>query len=352
MSHDLIGLLFSEQWAGAAAPLALLALAGIPHASNYVLTAGVNARGRPDVAVRYSLAIMAMRLAGSLGAAPHGVLAVAAANLVVTVGSTFVVLALTRRHLPGAAGLVARSLWAPALATAAMAGAVTATGLLLRRRAARGPAAGEGRRRRRCATAPRSYPLVRRAVRGAWRRALLEGGQAARPRRRGAVPEHQPLHRPRLLPQASDRIRAGRAAHRAGGRPSATSAPTASSRPRGRRASARSSGPGRGTSGRRRGGTACSAPWALAPAVGGLRGAVLPQRGLPPVLEQDGARVAPFVLAVEEQGVRDARPRGRAAPSPPGARGRTRCSCRAARADQRRRGGTGRRNPRTGAARG
>jgi PST family polysaccharide transporter len=132
VSHDLIGLLFSEQWAGAAAPLALLALAGIPHASNYMLAAAVNARGRPDVAVRYSLVIMAMRLAASLAAAPNGVLAVAWANLVVTVGSTFVVLALTRRHLPGAAGLVAASLWAPVLATAAMALAVVATGFLLR----------------------------------------------------------------------------------------------------------------------------------------------------------------------------------------------------------------------------
>ena len=131
VSRDLIGLLFSAQWAAAAAPLALLALAGIPHASNYMLTAAVNARGRPEVAVRYSLVIMAARLAASLGAAPHGVLAVAWANLVVTVGSTFVVLALTRRHLPGAAGLVARSLWAPALATAAMALAVEAAGLLL-----------------------------------------------------------------------------------------------------------------------------------------------------------------------------------------------------------------------------
>jgi polysaccharide transporter, PST family len=131
VSGDAIGLLFSEQWAGAAAPLALLALAGIPHASNYILTAAVNARGRPDVAVRYSLVIMAMRLAASLGAAPQGVLALASANLVVTAGSTVVVLTLARRHLPSAAGLVARSLWAPALATAAMAGAVEGAGLLL-----------------------------------------------------------------------------------------------------------------------------------------------------------------------------------------------------------------------------
>ena len=131
VSGDLVALLFSEGWAGAAAPLALLALAGIPHASNYLLTAGVNARGRPDVAVRYSAAIMAMRLAASLAAAQHGVLAVAWANLVVTVASTFVVLAFARPHLPGAAGLVARSLPAPVLATAAMAGAVAATGFLL-----------------------------------------------------------------------------------------------------------------------------------------------------------------------------------------------------------------------------
>lgn len=131
VSGDLVGLLFSQDWAGAAAPLALLALAGIPHASNYILTAGVNARGRPDVAVRYSLFIMATRLASSLAAAPQGMMAVAAANLVATAGSTGVVLALTRRHLPGAAGLVARSLWAPALATAAMAGGVGLVGFLL-----------------------------------------------------------------------------------------------------------------------------------------------------------------------------------------------------------------------------
>lgn len=132
VSRDLVGLLFSEQWAGASLPLALLALAGIPHASNYLLTAAVNALGRPEVAVRYSLAIMAMRLAASLAAARHGgVLAVAGANLAVTAASTFVVLAFTRRHLAGAAGLVAQSLWAPALATAAMAGAVEGAGLLL-----------------------------------------------------------------------------------------------------------------------------------------------------------------------------------------------------------------------------
>lgn len=131
VSGDLVGLLFSAQWRDAAAPLALLALAGIPHASNYMLTAAVNARGRPDVAVRYSLVIAAMRLAASLGAAPHGILAVAWANLVVTAGSTGVVVMFTRRHLPGAATLVLGSLWAPALATAGMAGAVLAAGVLL-----------------------------------------------------------------------------------------------------------------------------------------------------------------------------------------------------------------------------
>ena len=131
VSDDLVALLFSAEWAGAAAPLALLALAGIPHASNYILTAGINARGRPDLAVRYSLFIMAMRLAASLAAAPQGMMAVAAANLVTTAGSAVVVLTFTRRHLQGAAGLVARSLWAPAVATAAMAGGVAAAGALL-----------------------------------------------------------------------------------------------------------------------------------------------------------------------------------------------------------------------------
>ncbi len=113
-----------------------MALAGIPHASNYILTAAINARGRPDIAVRYSLVIMAARLAASLAAATQGVVAVAAANLAVTALSTLVVLRHVAAELPGSGGQVLRSLWAPAAAAAVMAGATLAVGAALEGRPA------------------------------------------------------------------------------------------------------------------------------------------------------------------------------------------------------------------------
>lgn len=124
VSGDLVGALFSPAWAGAAPVLALLALAGIPHATNYVLTAAINALGRPDIALRYSLVIMALRLAASLLAARHGIVALAAANLAVTLASTPIVLLMVRRQLPGAAGEAARAALRPALAAGGMLAAI------------------------------------------------------------------------------------------------------------------------------------------------------------------------------------------------------------------------------------
>lgn len=131
VSSDLVGALFSGAWAGAAPVLGLLALAGIPHATNYVLTAAINAQGRPDVALRYSLVIMALRLVASLLTAPHGIVALAAANLAVTAVSTLVVLALVGPHLPGVAALAGRAAAVPALASAVMVGAIWIVGGLL-----------------------------------------------------------------------------------------------------------------------------------------------------------------------------------------------------------------------------
>lgn len=130
VSGDLVGALFSAAWTDAAPVLAVLALAGIPHATNYVFTAAINARGRPDIALRYSLIIMALRLAASLAAAPFGILALACANLAVTACSTVIVILTVRRHLPGAAEQAARATGIPALASVCMVLATWGVGLL------------------------------------------------------------------------------------------------------------------------------------------------------------------------------------------------------------------------------
>jgi O-antigen/teichoic acid export membrane protein len=131
VSDDLVRTLFSTSWSGVAPVLAVLALAGLPHAPNYVLSAAINAIGRPDVALRYSLVIMVLRLVASLAAAPQGILALAWANLAVTACSTLIVLAAVRHHLPGVVALVTRALGIPALATGGMLLAIWAADALL-----------------------------------------------------------------------------------------------------------------------------------------------------------------------------------------------------------------------------
>lgn len=131
VSEELVASLFSPAWAGAAPVLAVLSLAGIPHATNYILTAAINALGRPDVALRYSIRIMLLRLVSSIAAAPFGLLAVAWANLGVTACSTILVVAGIRQQLPDTARLVPLALRVPALATLGMTAAVVGTGMLL-----------------------------------------------------------------------------------------------------------------------------------------------------------------------------------------------------------------------------
>ena len=101
VSGDLVGALFSPAWTGVAPVLAVLALAGLPQTTSYVLTAAINARGRPDIALRYSLVMMVLRLAASLAAAPYGILALAWADLAVSLGASVIVLAAVRHRLRG-----------------------------------------------------------------------------------------------------------------------------------------------------------------------------------------------------------------------------------------------------------
>jgi len=124
ISPELMLVLMGPAWHGAALPLALLALAGIPHASNYLVATSVNALGRPDLMFRISLHIMLMRILASLIAAPFGIVAVAAANLLATSLSTPMLLRAVRKVLPGADAAVLAGASIPLAAGVVMAAAV------------------------------------------------------------------------------------------------------------------------------------------------------------------------------------------------------------------------------------
>jgi len=122
-SQDVIGTLLNAKWAAAGPLLAIISLSGVAHSSNYVLTAAINARGRPDIPVRYSVIIMIMRLVCSLVAARlGGLVAIAWANLAVTYASSPLVMAFVRPYIPGTTRIVLDVARAPLLAVLAMAG--------------------------------------------------------------------------------------------------------------------------------------------------------------------------------------------------------------------------------------
>ncbi len=131
-SREIVGTLLDRRWASAAPLLAIVSLSGIAHSSNYLLTAAVNARGRPDIPVRYSIVIMIARLLTSLpAAAVGGVTAIALANLVVTTLSAPLVCVFVRSQIPGVANLVRRAALIPAAAALGMAASVLMAGWLL-----------------------------------------------------------------------------------------------------------------------------------------------------------------------------------------------------------------------------
>ncbi len=131
-SREIIGVLLNAKWAPAAPLLAIVSLSGIAHSSNYLVTAAINARGRPDIPVRYSIVIMLTRLICSLPAAwLGGVVAIAWANLVVTSLSAPLVIGFVRTQIPGLAAIVARAAIAPAGAALIMAAAALAAGRAL-----------------------------------------------------------------------------------------------------------------------------------------------------------------------------------------------------------------------------
>jgi O-antigen/teichoic acid export membrane protein len=131
VGHDLVLLLLGPGWAESAWPLALLALGGIPHASNYLVATAANARGRPDAVLGASLRIAGLRLGASLAAAPLGLVAVAVANLLVTMLSTWLLLRGLRGVVPGAWSAIRQGAGPALAAGAAMAACVLGLGLAL-----------------------------------------------------------------------------------------------------------------------------------------------------------------------------------------------------------------------------
>ena len=131
-SREIVGSLLNQRWAPAAPLLAIVSLSGIAHSSNYLLTAAVNARGRPDIPVRYSIVIMLFRLMTSLPAAAlGGVTAIALANLVVTTLSAPLVFAFVTSQIPGVARLVWKAAAIPVVAGVGMGACVLATGQVM-----------------------------------------------------------------------------------------------------------------------------------------------------------------------------------------------------------------------------
>lgn len=131
VSTQVIDLLFTDAWDGAGAILPILALAAIPHASNYVLLVNVNALGRPDLAASFAFRIMVLRLVTSAMAAPFGAVYVALANLLVTAASTPLMLVAIRPAVGLSWSTLGKAIAAPAAAAVAMAVAVLGVEWLL-----------------------------------------------------------------------------------------------------------------------------------------------------------------------------------------------------------------------------
>lgn len=122
VAEDLTGVLLGDTWAGAAGPMALIALAMGVSAIAYASGDVFPAIGRPGVLARVLVPVVLLRVLALLAAAPHGLVAIAGAQLVVSVVNAVVRLVLVHRLV---------RLSGRALLGALVPGAVTATGALL-----------------------------------------------------------------------------------------------------------------------------------------------------------------------------------------------------------------------------
>jgi O-antigen/teichoic acid export membrane protein len=100
-SRETIEFLLSDSWLPASLPLAILSISSIVHATNYTFTTATNALGRSDVALRYIVVIIVLRLIACLIAAQVGIVAVAFSNLASNFVTPAIVVAATNRILGG-----------------------------------------------------------------------------------------------------------------------------------------------------------------------------------------------------------------------------------------------------------
>lgn len=123
-SYGLIEVMFTSTWAAAAPLMQILCFAGLAGPSNQILGSAANALGRPDLVLRFTLKMLVLRVAASLGAAQIGVTAVAVARAAIGLMALPLFLTTSKELFGGKSLRLFSGAWAPALATAVMAAAV------------------------------------------------------------------------------------------------------------------------------------------------------------------------------------------------------------------------------------
>jgi O-antigen/teichoic acid export membrane protein len=130
-SYGLIEVMFTSAWAPAAPLMQILCFAGLGGPSNFILGSAINALGRPDLVLRYTLKMLVLRVAVSLGAAQIGVMAVAIGRTTVGLMGLPIFLWTSKELFGGKLLRLFGGVWAPVLATAVMAAAVLAISPML-----------------------------------------------------------------------------------------------------------------------------------------------------------------------------------------------------------------------------
>jgi PST family polysaccharide transporter len=130
-SYSVVDALFTPSWMPAAALLQILCFAALAGPTNYVLTAATNALGRPDLVLKLSLAVLAVRMTGTLVAAQFDVTTVAITNAAIYLLSVPMFLVVANRLFAGRWLWLFRDIWVPVVASALMAVATLIVPLLL-----------------------------------------------------------------------------------------------------------------------------------------------------------------------------------------------------------------------------
>jgi O-antigen/teichoic acid export membrane protein len=130
IAHPMMLLVFGARWEAAVPLVQLLACAGIFRVGSYISGALLMAEGVPHIGFQIELAATILRLTSLLVLVPHYGLVGAASGVVATgfIAEVIYTVVTVRRTAMRASDLAA-NLWRPALATAAMALVLLATGL-------------------------------------------------------------------------------------------------------------------------------------------------------------------------------------------------------------------------------